>query len=238
MPDRRRHRGSHPSDAQLFSPETTPILRRAAHDYRWLLAQGYAGKAAMELVGDRFQLKKRQRDALWRAVSRPETAARRQAKACPIEGADIVVDGLNVVLTVESILADSLILLAEDGLIRDLASVHGTYRLVDETRQAVADLSEQLAPAASVRWLIDRPVSNSGRLAAMVREAGWDAETTDDVDRKAANSECAVATSDGPLADNATAIVDLVGPILAKRGGWVLDLRDLDRERDGQSPPT
>jgi len=34
-----------------------------------------------------------------------------------------------------------------------------------------------------------------------------------------------VATSDGPLADRCGAIVDLVGPILAARGGWVVDLR-------------
>ena len=227
MPDRRRHRGSHPEDAKLFHEGQLDTLRRAARDYLWLLGKGYSSNASLKLVGDRYQLHKRQRHALLRGIASPERATQRAEKLIAVPGADIVVDGLNVVLTVESLLSRSVLIRGNDGLIKDLASVHGNYRLVQETRDAVALISRVLQGARSARWLIDRPVSNSGRLAVMVREAGWEAETVDDVDGACASCGLVVATSDGPLADRCTAITDLISPLLADASPWLLDLHGL-----------
>ena len=71
-------------------------------------------------------------------------------------------------------------LLARDGCLRDVAGLHGTYRKVEETLPAIALVGEFLAElgAGPCLWCLDRPVSNSGRLASAIREMaearGWD----------------------------------------------------------------
>lgn len=224
MSDRRQHRGAHPRDAQLFSAEQLGRLREAAGDYGWLLDRGYASGAALTLVGNRFQLHKRQREALMRAVCGPRRAAERRQKRVPLSAASVVVDGFNVLVTMEAALAGAVLLRGSDGLLRDLANVHGTYRLVEETRPAIALLSEKLADAAEVLWLLDRPVSNSGRIAALLRAAGWRAELADTVDRDVAQSAWTAATSDGPVIDRAAGHVDLLGSLVAPLPqAWIVD---------------
>ena len=50
---------------------------------------------------------------------------------------ELLIDGYNVLTTVESALAHGLLLIGRDGCMRDLASMHGSWRKVDET--AIAD---------------------------------------------------------------------------------------------------
>ena len=77
MPDSRRHRGPHPSDAMLFGrDDSVQTLRMAAGDFAWLLGRHYAQQAALTLVGNRYQLHRRQRLALSRAVAAPHLASR------------------------------------------------------------------------------------------------------------------------------------------------------------------
>jgi hypothetical protein len=53
-----------------------------------------------------------------------------------------------------------------EGGYRDMASMHGTFRTVEETCPAVYILGELIASwrLTGCHWLLDRPVSNSGRL--------------------------------------------------------------------------
>ncbi|MAE69790.1 MAG: hypothetical protein CME06_04890 [Gemmatimonadetes bacterium] len=225
MSDRRRHRGPHPRDRRLFGSDRLDDLRWAAEDYAWLLGRNYAPGAALTLVGNRFQLHQRQRAALMRAVCAPEQARSRCAKRVACEGRRVVVDGFNVLVTVEAALSGGLVLRGTDRLLRDLASVHGTYRRVDETIRAIELLSGELAAASEALWLFDRPVSNSGRIAALVREAGWRAELADSADRRAIELGRPLATSDGPLIDRITSHVDLTGPIVSRLAdAWVVEL--------------
>jgi hypothetical protein len=132
MPDRRRHRGAHPEDDLLFRrPESLQTLRVAAGDLAWLLGRHYAPEAALTLVGNRYQLRQRQRQALSRAVAAPAQArARRQRHVMPasLTGARLQIDALNQIITIEAALAGGLLLRGHDGALRDLASIHGTYR--------------------------------------------------------------------------------------------------------------
>jgi hypothetical protein len=98
-----------------------------------------------------------------------------------------VIDGLNVITTIEVALAGGVLLLGRDGCIRDMASFHGNYRLVHETERAVAilvDVVESMNPS-KVMVYVDRPVSNSGRLAEIIRAtaaakgSGLEAMTSD-----------------------------------------------------------
>ncbi len=139
-------------------------------------------------------------------------------------GRSIIVDGFNVLVTVEAMLSGGLLLRCADGGWRDIASVHGSYRRVAETHEALARLATALGDAAAVRVLLDRPVSNSGRLAGWFRDAGLPAETHDHVDAELVASGWPVATADGVVIDRATAWVDLVSPMVPGERPWTLDL--------------
>lgn len=212
MRDSRRHRGPHPLDDQLFCPDVVPILRDAVRDLSWLRTQGYAEASATKLVGDRYQLRKRQRVAIGRcACSEPAKRMRasRSCEAGEIADRPLLIDGLNVITTMEVALSGGVLLLGRDRCLRDMASFHGSYRLVQETEQAVRlvlDLVARLGPSET-RMYIDRPISNSGRLAGIVRtEAralGVDLEalTADNVDERLKASSAVVATADSAILD-------------------------------------
>lgn len=186
MPDTRKHRGPHPQDADLFAPATWPVLRQAVAHLSWLLTRGYAVTSALKLVGDRFGLTDRQRKAVLRSSCSDQALHRRQATSVKPENvADQVLhlDGFNVLTTIEAALAGGVLLLGRDGCLRDMASMHGNYRKVEETRPALALIGTTLAdwrPADCI-WYLDRPVSNSGRLSQILTEVagehGWDWRT-------------------------------------------------------------
>jgi len=222
LPDRRKHRGPDPRDRNLFSEHWLPILRQAASDLAWLLGRSYAPTAALKLVGDHFQLQKRQRMVLQRGVCSPVLAEKRREKMCWPDR--LVVDGFNVVVATEALLSGGLLVRGTDGLLRDLSSVHGSYRRVEETEEALDALCAQLDGRAAT-WTLDRPVSNSGRLAAMIRARGFDAECVDAADRTLAESGLPVATSDGHLVDRAVGGVNLVERLL-RPDSWVVDLNE------------
>lgn len=55
------------------------------------------------------------------------------------------IDGFNTVITLEIALCQSLLLRCMDGTIRDLAGLRGTYRLIEETPQAVQIIADALS---------------------------------------------------------------------------------------------
>lgn len=182
MPDVRHHRGAHPEDAELFAPAHAPALRAAFVDLCWLLDRGYALRSSLALTGDRHALTQRQRLAVARGACSREQLVRRQAhRVAPeaLAGRELWLDGYNVLITLEAALAGGVILLGRDGCCRDMASLHGTYRAVEETRRA-AELVGGFAQRSGVtrcHWLLDQPVGNSGRLRSFLlevsAEAGW-----------------------------------------------------------------
>jgi hypothetical protein len=174
-PDRRRHRGAHPEDARLFEAARLDALRVAVSELSWLLGRGYRMKSALKLVGDRHNLRERQRLAVSRAACAEEDCARRQASrlsGADVAGEGLVVDGFNLIILLEAALSGGVLVRGRDGCVRDLSSVHGSYRAVEETERAILLAGEalELLGPSSVEWLLDSPVSNSGRLAARVRE--------------------------------------------------------------------
>lgn len=225
MPDRRRHRGPHPRDAALFAAAQHDRLRHAVAELSWLLSRGYPEDAALKLVGDRHALVARQRTAVRRAACTDGARSDRRARRVGLEdvaGRALWVDGFNVVIVAESRLSGGVVFRGRDGALRDLASVHGTWRRVDETARAIEALADALAAAgpSAVRWLLDAPVSNSGRLAALLREAAeargvtWDVEAVADPDgllvaASGADPRAVVATADAAILDRCGAWLDL-----------------------------
>ncbi|MHC4510238.1 MAG: DUF434 domain-containing protein, partial [Planctomycetota bacterium] len=172
MPDRRTHRGPHPADEKLFAPSAIDDLRLALADFSLLLTKGYADKSALKLVGDRFRLTERQRLAVMRsACSEKQLASRseRRVEAKNLKNQPVAIDGYNVLITIEAAMSGGVIFKGRDGCMRDLASIHGTYRKVTETIPAVQLIGKFLQDIAAgeTLWLLDSPVSNSGRLKTL-----------------------------------------------------------------------
>jgi hypothetical protein len=237
MPDIRKHRGAHPEDGKLFSDSQLPALRTAVNELSWLLTRDYSMKGAVKLVGDRHALTDRQRLALTRTACSDQSKAQRgnsRVDVEELEAAELIIDGFNLIITIEAALSGGVLFRCRDGCIRDLSSVHGSYRSVDETEFAIQLIGESLAglKTKSASWLLDRPVSNSGRLAKLIRDCAaqnswpWTVETSFNPDREIISSGRIVITSDGPLLDQANRWTNLSRYLIEKRleGAWLVDL--------------
>lgn len=220
MPDKRAHRGPHPEDSKLFNPQTLPLLQSAVADAGWLLSRGYADKSTLKIVGDRYNLNVRQRLAVMRATCSDDSRRNRiarQVSADAAAGQPLGIDGYNLLITLESALAGAVLLDCRDGCIRDLASLHGTYRRVEETLPAI-ELAAQSLQSLGVRevmWLLDRPVANSGRLKSLILEfarargLAWDVELVPNPDKLLIVSDLLIATSDSAILDGCKAWLNL-----------------------------
>jgi hypothetical protein len=228
MPDTRRHRGPHPEDAGLFAPAAWPALRAATADLSWLLSRGYAEHSALKLVGDRFQLTERQRTAVMRSACSDQALQHRRQNQVPAERiADerLDIDGFNVLTTIEAALAHGVILGGRDGCYRDMASMHGSYRKVEETEPALTLIGEVLSGlrAGECWWYLDRPVSNSGRVRtrlerlAAVRGWPWQVELAPNVDSVLAVSPHVVATADSVILDRCQRWLNLASEVVTRR---------------------
>jgi len=228
VPDKRTHRGPHPADAKLFAAEAIADLAAALADFSLLLTKGYAEKSALKLVGDRFSLTERQRLAVMRSACSDQQLASRNQRRVPIEnlaGRLITLDGYNILITIEAAMSGGIVFKGRDGSFRDLASIHGTYRKVTETIPAVqliGDFLKGLGVTKSL-WLLDSPVSNSGRLKTLIgelaRENGWDWEIQLllSPDRELIKTDAIVASSDSVVLDGCRRWVNLAQAIIEEK---------------------
>lgn len=232
-------RGPHQADATLFAASVVPTLREAVSDLGWLFGRGYVDPSASKLVGDRYRLRLRQRTAVSRSAASSDALAHRasrQRTPDSLRGASLAVDAFNVLIGLETALAGGVLLRGADGALRDLASVHGSYRRVDATAAALDALCETIArwEPAAVTWYVDRPVSNSGRLAGWIRErapegVAWEVELPHDADGSVIDSGAVACSADARVIEHAAAWVDLASEAVAAYapGAWVVDLRTL-----------
>lgn len=196
----------------MFAPPTWPHLREAVGDFSWLLSRGYADKSALKLVGDHFGLTERQRMAVLRCGCSEVALARRRKHEVArgeLAGGPLLLDGYNVLTTVEAALAGGVIIEGRDGCYRDMASMHGSFRKVAETAPAITLLGGVLDELGVSRclWYLDSPVSNSGRLKQMILQMAdehgwnWQVELAQNPDAILSGAEAIVATADSVILD-------------------------------------
>ena len=237
MPHTSTHRGPHPKDAELFSPEKIPMLREAVADLSLLMERGYASKSSLELVGNHFQLHERQRVAVARcSCGDAALELRLNKEVSKAKNQTLHLDGYNIIMLVEAALGGGVILRARDGALRDLASEHGNFRRVEETGPAlelIAQYLDELRVQNCVWWL-DAPVSNSGRLRSLILEVAasagreWRVELVPsaDVALKKLDNEALISTADSAIMDAVGRWFNLGGGIVASHvpGAWLVDL--------------
>lgn len=228
MPDKRLHRGPHPEDESLFAPAEWPRLRLATKDLSWLLSHEYSLVSALKLVGDRYQLEERQRLAVMRSAASDiasEGRRSRQATSAELAGQTLLIDGYNVLTSIEAALGGGVILLARDGCFRDMASMHGTYRKVAETIPALILVGQclQNMRVASCVWYLDSPVSNSGRLKVLIVDVGaqhgwtWQVELVNNPDPILASADGYVATADSVILNQCRRWVNLARDVISSQ---------------------
>ena len=167
-------RGYCEDDPVLFGKKAYPVLSACAEDITYLLNRGYPFRQAVTFTGNHYQLAKRQRDAMMRVCASDEMLVMRkkkQLKQFPA-GGTAHVDAFNAVVLMETVLSGSMVLRGRDGCYRDLSGLAGTYSVIAKTapgaEMVIRCLQENKAESA-VFW-VDAPVSNSGRLKAVIAE--------------------------------------------------------------------
>jgi len=214
-----------------------PVLREAVADLNWLLSRGYPSVGAQKLVGDRYQLEARQRTAVARCACSDAELARRREHEVPclsLSGEPLWLDGYNVLTTVEAGLAGGVLLGARDGAVRDMASMHGSFRRVSETPPALQLIGQTMAAlgVTACLWYLDRPVSNSGRLKKTMQELAaehswsWTIELVANPDAVLISAEHVVASADSAVLDQCSAWCNLAREIIARfvPGACLVDL--------------
>ena len=204
-------RGYMPKDSIEFGNSWSDRMTASGQEILYLLNRNYDIKMAATFVGNHYLLSERQRMALARVLCSEEKLRSRKAKEVNQSTFQerVYVDGFNTIITLEVALSGSLLLEGMDGTIRDLAGLHGTYRIVDKTKSAVELLlkSMKLSMIKEAVIYLDEPVSNSGRLKTLFYMLAESykmkiyVEVLPDVDRKLYNLEN-VITSDAIILDN------------------------------------
>ena len=238
---RAARRGYVPDDERNFSPESIEKLRVASRHVLYLINEGYDLKQASTFVGNHFLLSERQRLAVMRSLATAEQLAMRKAKlltAAEAAGRDVWIDGFNTVITLEVLKCDSILFSCMDGTVRDLASLRGTYRIIPETEDAVRLLFDSLEEMEihSATVLLDQPVSNSGRLKALMAELAsdylfaLDIQIQKDVDRELYEKEN-VISSDSIILDRCLSWINLAALCMERQNRQGLRVWDDQKEQ-------
>jgi len=209
-----RNRGKHSNDDKLFSTKWHSTFTEAVDDLCYLFSRGYAENSALQIVGNRYKLNKRQRNAILRISCSDEEKSGRAISECKVsdlENADVEIDGFNLLILLESALSKAYLFKGRDGVYRDISSVHGTYKRVVKTEEVIRLIGKVLKEykVNSVKWYLDQPVSNSGRLKTRLLELGslvglnWEVELVYDPDKVLVKSKNIVISSDGWILNHA-----------------------------------
>ncbi len=207
-----RNRGKQSKDDELFGPKWHNTFKEAVDDLGFLLSRGYGESSALQLVGNRYSLNVRQRKALGRMSEADTNIEARSKKALQAEqlvNQAVAIDGFNLLILLESALSGAYVFKCRDGNYRDISSVHGSYKRVVKTEEAIHIVGKSLEAlqVQKVHWFFDSPVSNSGRLKVLLYEIAeaknwpWTIDLTFNPDKDLAVSEDIVISSDGWVLD-------------------------------------
>ncbi len=206
-----------------------PILQEAKKDFQYLLNRGFPRTGALTFVGNHYLLDQLQRNYLIRTVFSKEKMESRKSKLIllsDVKDKNILIDGYNVLITVESICnEEDLMVSCDDGVNRDVKAVFGKYKESEVTKDALNSIISLLKifKPRDVLFFYDSPVSLSGELSRTTQElleshgVSGDAKTAENVDHKliqlSQELEGVVATSDGVIMDKVDLVLDIPGYI-------------------------
>lgn len=195
-------------------------LHEASKDLKYLLNRGYNKQSALTFVCNHYQLEQKDRHFLARTVFADELISTITEKKLPIEeiqGKDVVIDGFNVLITVEAVLKNEAIL-CDDSVVRDTQAVFGKYKISKTTEKALQEIYSVLKEYSprTVTFYFDKQVSHSGDLCSTVRQH-FPCETVTHVDLLLQTLNKITATSDSVLIQKLDHFVDIPFEILLSK---------------------
>ena len=203
-------------------------LRMAAGDFRYLLNRGYPRKTVLELIGNRYGLTFDERHLLHRGIfSYSDSRSRRKKQITPrgVRNKNLAIDGHNVLITIEAGLSGRPLIFGDDGFIRDISGLSGSFKKTETTEEAIHLIINTLIniKPRKTLFLLDAPISMSGKLAQEVRgqlkreKLLGDATAVKVPERILIGFPGVVATSDTAIIDQSKKVLDLAGYILKKK---------------------
>lgn len=195
-------------------------IKKATVDIRYLLDNGYPPKSAVGFVCDHYRLDGDSRHILSRTVIAGSICEKRSKKFLPcdkIRGEDIIIDGYNIIIGMESILEKKAIL-CDDRVVRDIKGVSRNFRSSENTHKAIElilSFLKEKSPS-QVFFIFDSQISKSGELAKVLAEKilrsglKGTAFTSRHVDHDLKCSHYIVASSDSVIIDAAEKVVNFL----------------------------
>ncbi len=227
-------RGYDTEDEKSFKGDGLLKIKKAGEDVKYLLNSGYKVKQATMFVANHYALTERERLVLARGIAADKDVLARKDKLSNLENLDTVyIDGFNAIIPMESLLSGSVLFKCQDGAIRDLANLRGSYKIIDKTEGAIRLILSKLDDLKVRKAIInlDKPISNSGRLKTMILKISNDfnveveVNLLDAVDKSLYGKEN-VISGDCIVMDNALSVVPLYSLIVDSYKGekWVVEL--------------
>ncbi len=191
---------------------------------KYLLNQGYRKKIALNFVANHYLLDQKARNYLARSVFSDSISQSRKSKIInfkDIKGNILFLDGYNVIITVDSILNNYEVILADDGLLRDVQGIFGKYKFNSNTNAVLSLIFNCISkhPPQKIKFYLDRQVSFSGKLGQEINEIlkkydlNGSSVLSNNVDyhltQECIRSICIAATSDGIIVDKVERVVDI-----------------------------
>jgi hypothetical protein len=210
-------------------------LLKPARDIRSLLRWGYPKFASIRFVADHFQLSVEERHILTRVIMPPDrviSRIKKKVECSEIKGRKLLLDGYNVLLSVDSFLKNKPMWFCDDGYIRDTSYYFSKVKQAQDIEEALDSVLEFLSEnhPESTTFLLDAQISKSGELAGFIRrkmgECGisGEARTSKTVDfelkREGGDSKknIIVATSDGIVIDSVLEVLDIPACLMEEKG--------------------
>lgn len=203
-------------------------LIKAVEDMRYLLDRGYKREAVVNFVASKYVLDRMGRSVLYRCVYSSEDSKRVKEKAVSpdmLKGSRVAVDGFNVLNTLQSFVSGRLLVLCDDGVVRDISEVHGEFKptgmVEDLIRLSVRTLKK--LEVAATYFYYESQISRSGEISALTRrilqEEGVEGlvETEKSVDSALLRNKRIIITSDSVVIHRADRFFDLAGHIILKK---------------------
>ena len=229
-----KNRGKEGRDDYLFGKDFMKRkIKEAVSDMSFLLERGYGESSSCELVGNRYKLNKRQQQAI-KGMSAAESAVKsrseKELEKHILSDKEIIIDGFNQIILFESMLSNAYLFKGRDGAFRDLSSLHGTYKSVNQTEEALRLIGDffNLNKVKKIIWVFDQPVSNSGRMKTKLlsiaeeHEYNWEVILENNPDKMIAKSKLVAVTSDAWILDRVENWFNLMREIIPANYEFVL----------------
>jgi hypothetical protein len=202
----------------------------AVIDYKYLLNRGYSVKSSIQIVTARYQLNKLQYAVLYRCIHPDSEAYSIRGKIVSVENVEeayLLIDGYNVLITVDSGVMGEPVFIGDDMLLRDIRKSYRKFKYDHESHGKLIDLIlkyvVELKPR-HVSIILDEQISYSGELASAFRDRikeynilgdAYTAKKTDTLLSEAVG-DTVVASSDIVVVRKASRIFDLARYIIEK----------------------